>query len=249
MSGAFDPAPDWLKDAVLVVAHPDDEVLWFGSILGAVARVIIAFRDYDAVPGLGARRAAALAEMPYRQCSCLGLPEAGSLRHAAWPDPHENEFGLALDAAPGDAAAEARYRANFAVLRARLGRTLPPGATVVTHNPWGEYGHEDHVQVHRAVASLRGDLGLRLWTTNYVSSRSAQLAARYGARAATRIVKRPIDLDLASRIADIYRRHDCWTWRDSWTGYDAECLVSLPLDQASGAEARGLPLNVVTFDG
>ena len=99
MSAAYDPAPSWLKDAVLVVAHPDGDVLWFGSILRDVGRVSIAFRDYDAVPGLGARRAAALAEMPYRQCSCLGLPEAGSLRHAAWPDPHLDEFGLALDAA------------------------------------------------------------------------------------------------------------------------------------------------------
>ena len=249
MSVAYDPAPTWLRYAVLVVAHPDDEVLWFGSILRDVGRVIIAFRDYDAVPGLGARRAAALAEMPYRQCSCLGLPEAGSLRHAAWPDPHLDEFGLALDAAPADAAAQARYRANFGALRAHLAQALPVGATVVTHNPWGEYGHEDHVQVHRAVDSLRGEFGLRLWTTNYVSARSARLAARYGAGAETRIVRRPIDLDFARRIADIYRRHDCWTWRDSWTGFDAECLVSLPLDHASGAEARELPLNIVTFDG
>ncbi|HNB25443.1 MAG TPA: hypothetical protein PLR41_00665 [Alphaproteobacteria bacterium] len=249
MSAAFDPAPAWLADAVLVVAHPDDEVLWFGSILRAIGRVVIAFRDYDAVPGLGARRAAALAEMPYRDCVSLDLPEAGSLRHAAWPDPRLSEYGLALDSAPVDAAAEARYRANFAALRARLAQALPARAHVVTHNPWGEYGHEDHVQVHRAVDSLWRDLGLSLWTTNYVSSRSAVLAARYAAGRDTRIVKRPIDLDFARGIAEIYRRHDCWTWRDAWTGFDAECLVSLPLDLSGGTGVNRLPLNVVTFDG
>ncbi len=234
---------------LVVVAHPDDEVLWFGSILAEVGCVIIAFRDYDAVPGLGARRAAALAEMPYRQLTCLGLPEAGSLRRAAWSDPHLSEFGLALDAAPVDAAAEARYRSNFTALRACLALELPAGATVVTHNPWGEYGHEDHVQVHRAVDSLRRDLGLSLWTTNYVSARSAALAARYAAGRETRILRQAIDLDFARAVADIYRRHDCWTWRDAWTGFDAECLVSLPLRDAPAADGSRIPLNVVSFDG
>ena len=48
-----------LVDSILVVAHPDDEVLWFSSILDDVNRIIIVFVDTDQNPERdGARRAA-----------------------------------------------------------------------------------------------------------------------------------------------------------------------------------------------
>ena len=236
-----------LENAVLVVAHPDDEVLWFGSILRQIGRVVIAFQEYAAEPGLGARRAAALAELPYRNLRCLGIAEAGSLRLADWTHPRPDAYGIALDAAPVDDAASARYRANYATLRSALRVELATATTVFTHNPWGEYGHEDHVQVFRAVDSLRRELGFALWCTNYGSQRSAVLAARYAATEATRLIPRRIDLEYAGSIAAVYRRHDCWTWREDWTGFSAETLVSLPLGEAAGD--RRLALNMVRTDG
>ena len=83
--------------SLLIVAHPDDEVLWFSSILCQVSKVIIAFKDYDAAPGLGARRAAAMAELPYATLACLGIAEAGSFKRASWDNPKPTRFGLALD--------------------------------------------------------------------------------------------------------------------------------------------------------
>ncbi len=238
-----------LERAVLVVAHPDDEVLWFGSILRQFGRVVIAFQDYAAVPGLGARRAEALAELPYRELRCLGICEAGSLRLADWSDPRPDAFGIALDAAPVDEAAVTRYRANYASLHSALRRELATAAIVFTHNPWGEYGHEDHVQVFRAVDDLRRELGFALWCTNYGSRRSAVLAARYAATETTRIIPRRIDLDYTRSIADLYRRHDCWTWREDWTGFSEESLVSLPLREAAEGRGHRLALNMVRTDG
>ena len=39
--------PEAFDRSVLVVAHPDDEVLWFGSVLEGVERVIMVYRDYQ----------------------------------------------------------------------------------------------------------------------------------------------------------------------------------------------------------
>ncbi len=238
-----------LDDAVLVVAHPDDEVLWFSSILRQVARVVIAFRDYSAVPDLGARRAAALAKLPYRDLVCLAIPEAGSLDLADWSNPTLTHSGLALDPVAEGGAALGRYEANYAALCAALRPHLAGRRNVFAHNPWGEYGHEDHVQVFRAVDALRREFGYRQWSTNYCSTHAATLAARF-ATAETAPVWRGVDQSAAQSIADIYKRHGCWTWRQDWTWPGEECVLAMPLrPAAAGAAGQGLPLTIVPSTG
>ncbi len=38
--------PAFLRNSVIVAAHPDDELLWFGSVLKDVERVILVFRRF-----------------------------------------------------------------------------------------------------------------------------------------------------------------------------------------------------------
>ncbi|MBL9033637.1 MAG: hypothetical protein JNN33_02680 [Rhodospirillaceae bacterium] len=237
-----------LADAALVVAHPDDEVLWFASILARVGRVIIAFRDHDAAPDLGRRRAAAMAELPYRGLIALAIPEAGSFDGANWDAPTPNEVGLELNAVADDGQEAARYRANFAALRAALRPLLAGRRHVFSHNPWGEYGHEDHVQVYRAVDSLRRELGFRQWATTYCSDHSARLAARFAAPAVP-AVRRAVDGAAARRIAAIYQRHGCWTWLADWTWPAAEFLLPMPLPAADASGGQELPLTMVPSSG
>ena len=49
---------------------------------------------------------------------------------------------------------------------------------VIAHGPWGEYGHEEHVQVFRVVASLATEMGFRLWLPAYVAPKSEALMLR-----------------------------------------------------------------------
>lgn len=233
-----------LARATLVVAHPDDEVLWFASVLQQVGRVVIAFRDYAAEPELGRRRAAAMAELPYRDLVALALPESGSFDRADWRDPRPDDQGLALEG-PGET--EARYRANFLSLCAALRPLLDGCPDVLTHNPWGEYGHEDHVQVHRAVALLRAELGFRQWTDLYCSDLSARLAGRFAS--ADVPVRRAVDGAAATRIAEIYRRHGCWTWIAGWRWPAEESLLPNPVPAAGNADATPLPLQMVPASG
>jgi LmbE family N-acetylglucosaminyl deacetylase len=217
-----------LAGSVLVVAHPDDEVLWFGSLLPAIGRVIIAFRDFESVPGIGARRAAAMAELPYRDLRCLDLEEAGSLGLADWADPTLTEFGIALSRAVDGGSAAQRYQDNFAALRKMLKQELAGCAHVFTHNPWGEYGHEDHVQLFRVIDALRAELGFELWTSTHCSVRSEALAKRYSGIVGSGLILCDVDRAFVRGVAEIYRKHDCWTWHADWVGPVDEWFATLP---------------------
>ena len=137
-----------LKESVLVVAHPDDEALWFSSILADVGKIVICFKDVPRYPVWTAGRDASFSAYPLSRMVHLDITEADGFWGADWKFPVETEFGLALDLVP---AATPRYEANFRQLIAELGPLLSNAANVITHNPWGEYGHVEHVQVHRAV--------------------------------------------------------------------------------------------------
>lgn len=222
-------------NAILVVAHPDDEVLWFASVVLQVARVIVAFRDLDSQPGLGERRAAALARLPYRDLVALAIPEAGSFRRAAWDAVEPTPCGLAI----ADAAVRRRYEANFAALRTALRELLPGGSTVFTHNPWGEYGHEDHVQVHRAVASRCAARRLDVWTPAYCSARTLPFARRH---APSGVAGADIDRGAAQALAQIYRDCGCWTWKAGWQWRSHEPFLRAPFVSAAAVDRTPLCL-------
>jgi len=120
-----------------------------------------------------------------------------------WSAPVETPEGLSLRA-----GTEA-YRRSFEDLEKNLRWVLKPFDHVYTHNPWGEYGHELHVQVYKAVASAAGSADV--WFPNHVSRRSEGLMRRhlfgpYGEEVVLRT-----DEGLGSEIRDIYADEGCWT--------------------------------------
>ena len=40
----------------------------------------------------------------------------------------------------------------------KLSKSINYGETIFTHNPWGEYGHEEHIQVFRVIMALSKEL-------------------------------------------------------------------------------------------
>jgi LmbE family N-acetylglucosaminyl deacetylase len=259
-------AAPFLDNSLLVVCHPDDEVLWFGSILRDVGEVIVAYEDYFARPDLGAARRAALARMP-RPVTSLALPESGSYGLADWKAPKITPQGLALDRgtrslrevkrrslravgfpAPDLCAAD-RYAANFTALLAALRPRVKPGMNVFTHNPWGEYGHEDHIQMFRVLDQLRREVGFTLWMSNYCTERSLTLAKRYFVRNPGPSVRLPVDADYCETVADVYRAHGCWTWAPDWQWFEEERFREAPRGIAPDEPQRHLSaLNMFTID-
>jgi LmbE family N-acetylglucosaminyl deacetylase len=220
MSDASQPP----EGAVLVMAHPDDEALWASALLSRTARIVLVFEDIDSFPSWAEGRRRSLAELPLPDVTSLRFREAEVLNGAAWPIPAETPYGLAVRPRPGTLRgfSARRYQEAFPKLVAALRPLLAGAPAVVTHNPWGEYGHEDHVQVFRAVESLRRELGFPLWVTSYVSDKSYPFMLRHLARLDCSAPELPTDPKLGARLRDIYVRHGCWTWFDDYVWPPAE---------------------------
>ena len=215
------------KNSAVVVAHPDDEVLWFCSQLHNVGRVIIVFRDDDDAPGMGDRRAQAMGELSY-QPICLNVPEAGTFNAVDWHKPEIAPFGLHLNAEGVTRECAEAYAANFHSIQTLLADQLSGCDTVFTHNPWGEYGHPDHVQVHRAVASFRVQQGCSLWVSSYISGRARLLAQMYENPRVHEMLPCPVDPVLARNATRVYKKHGCWTWDDDWECSASEVFLRSP---------------------
>lgn len=210
---AFHPAPAEARpapraSAAVVVAHPDDEVLWLSSAVAAAARVVFCFGALFERPRTSEARRRAVAALPLTGVVDLAIPESGAGSDVDWLRPQ-----AAADVRIRDEAAAARYESNYARLLDGLRAPLAGVGHVYTHNPWGEYGHAEHIQVHRAVAALQQELEFTLWFSNYVSRATWPLARTLAGQllSAQRHIVRP-DLATARRLRQIYRRYDAWTW-------------------------------------
>jgi LmbE family N-acetylglucosaminyl deacetylase len=243
-----------LPEAVLVVAHPDDEILWFSSIVDKVDRIIISYLDVpeNAKWTQGRRRAASAYPLP--NATFLGLSEAPAYAGADWLGwPVTTDSGLELNknekVPPG--FSPARYESNYRELVLRLRECLRDVSTVITHNPWGEYGHEEHVQVYRAVMSVQAELGFDVWYTNYCSDRSYRLMLRethFGFR--TDLESLPTNAKLAHAIEAVYRREDCWTWPyDDYIYFPYETFIRHDTSRGGNSHpASAIPLNFVRVE-
>jgi LmbE family N-acetylglucosaminyl deacetylase len=221
---------------VVVVAHPDDEALWLSSVLGGADRVVFCFGEPFDKPAKGAARRLAVAALPLTGVVDIGLPESGARFLVDWANAQVTPQGIAIT----EPEPRGRYEENFMKLVAALRGQLHGAEVVHTHNPWGEYGHAEHIQVYRAVRLLQAEFGFTIWFSNYVSSRSWVLAHRLGQEPCwtRRRMARP-DRQLARTLMSVYRRFGVWTWARShiWPVY--ETLYAQP---PAGESERWQPL-------
>ena len=193
----------------VVVAHPDDEILWLSSALPSADRIVLCFGDPFDRPKMSAARRRAVAALSLAGLVDLKVPESGARFSVDWDRPRQTSFGIEVT----DEAARVRYEANYVKLVDMLRTTLDGCRDVFTHNPWGEYGHAEHIQIYRAVAALQAELGYTIWFSNYVGSRSWPLAREIGRQPCwTHRRTSPPDFATARRLMRVYKRHGAWTW-------------------------------------
>jgi len=222
-----------LESSVIVAAHPDDENLWFSSILSKVDQVVICFLPVPSNSTWTEGRRKSLASYPLGNVSCLELVESEVFWGVDWSRAVETEYGLKItDTRLSDKA----YIQNFDILQQQLRTQLQGYRNVFTHNPWGEYGHVEHVQVYRAVKALQREMKFSLWFPNYASNKSAGLMADTLAGRELQSVTLETDKALAERIADVYKVNDCWTWYKDYAWCDSETFIG---DCDEPAEGRG----------
>jgi LmbE family N-acetylglucosaminyl deacetylase len=238
---------DILDGLAIVMAHPDDEVLWACSALRAAEKIIVVYGEWPGAPIITKGRREAMAAFPLPTLDWLAMPETGVFDSASWPEVRETEYGLyphpslrVLDNFNAD-----QYRAQFGKLREILRPRLERFRNVIAHGPWGEYGHEEHVQVFRVVASLAAEMGFRLWVPAYVAPKSEALMLRNLKYCGKPTRPLPIDAALATEISDIYKRTQTWTWFDSYVWPESERF--LPWQPEGTGAARVEDLQRIVF--
>lgn len=234
---------DRLHKSIIIAAHPDDEVLWFSSIIEEVDEIIICFLDVDTQPEWSKGRRDSLSAYPMARVSCLGLTESEVFDGANWANPVVAEYGFEVS---GDRERVHRYKKNYGELVKLLGERLKGYANVFTHSPWGEYGHEEHVQLYRAVRQVQAGMPFHLWHTGYFSNKSAPHMNECLSRSSLEHYRLPTNKALAAKVMELYKRHHCWTWYDDYNWPDHESFILDSKVQSSGEKfGRTADLNFI----
>lgn len=168
---------------LLVVAHPDDEVIWFNPML--FDRIIIVFLGRADKPWMNEARIKALSEHPLKaKICCFYINESGYWKNKEQLRMHLDNFSKVTNA-----LAEYLYEDLY--------------TEVFTHNAAGEYGHSDHILVHEAVKQIFLYQGnIPMWV--YVNSITEAIIPgdNYFNN----------DLTMFKAIKDVYSRNKVWTW-------------------------------------
>jgi LmbE family N-acetylglucosaminyl deacetylase len=217
----------------VVVAHPDDEALWLSAALAAADKVVFAFGDVFDRPVRSAARRRAVEALPLNGIVNLKIPESGVDWKSYQREPELTPLGIQI----GDGSVRERYESNYARLRDGLRASLSGCTHVYTHNPWGEYGHPEHIQVYRAVTAIQEELGYTVWFSNYVSAQNLSFVRglAVGLHFAQRLLVRP-DLATAHDLRALYRQQGAWTYSSGHRWPDHEVMYSQPTK--SSAELR-----------
>jgi LmbE family N-acetylglucosaminyl deacetylase len=239
---------DMFREAALVVAHPDDEALWFSSILERMEEIVICFMDVISRPDWSEGRRRCSASFPLQKATFLDLQESEVFNGANWLEPVPTHYGLEVkkknNSFPG--FSDKRYRKNYEEIREQLSMRLRSRRNVFTHNPWGDYGHEEHVQVFRAIQDLQQEFGFNLWFSNYCSSKSYNLMLRYVYGFDSSYVTVETDQELGRSLMQLYQRNHCWTWYDDYAWFTHECFMLFNRDEVNARSPGHIfPLNFI----
>jgi len=235
-----------LKKSILVVAHPDDEILWFSSILDKVDRIIICFLECEFNSQWTIGRKKSLTEYPLSNVSCLCVREAGVFSENNFRDPRITKYGIEIT---DKRLSERIYIENFYELKKHLKNSLNNYCNVFTHNPWGEYGNEEHIQLYRVIRDLKDQLNFNLWFSNYTSNKSFEIMLKYISNIVSEYVTLKTNKILSDQIKGIYKRNGCWTWYDDWKWFDEESFIKdNQLENKTSNYGHMFPLNMINVD-
>jgi LmbE family N-acetylglucosaminyl deacetylase len=236
------------RDTLVVVAHPDDEVLWLGPFLPRAKHILVAYADATRDSSLNRGRQSVLADFPFATLRYLGLQQADVYGLSDFLSRVPVEYGVKLMRSC-DRERARRYRTNFRALVEAVAPFVDATTDIYTHNPWGEYGHEEHVQVSHAMVALAQRHGCSVWAWDGLPS--AELTQRdvwiradyYPDTAVCNVpwVEMDVNLECYDQLRSLYQRHDAWTFYDDYVPPNPSRYLQIVRDGIVLVRARKLP--------
>ena len=230
------------ENSIIVSAHPDDEILWFSSIIERVNKILFCYLDCKSNPSWSEGRRRSLSEYPMRNISCLGIDEAEVFHAANWCNPLASKFGIKI----ASQKISIQYKINYYKLKKQLKKRLIGYSNVFTHNPWGEYGNEEHIQVYRVIRELQNTLKFNLWFPNYCSNKSISLMTKYISIFNPQYVTLRTNKTLSKKIKVLYQKNGCWTWYTDWQWLEEETFIRDSENEDTKRNyGKMFPLNII----
>jgi hypothetical protein len=174
-----------MRDITILIAHPDDEVIFGWPVLKEAKRIICCSSDLNNATRQWCKdRKKALQEigaMTGAEIKCLD---------------YDSEF-YRVDARHGD----------LTQLAVNVLSLLQSAEFVYTHNPWGEYGHLDHILVHQIARAS----GKKLFYSDMC------LDANWLPCTPWPLLQQPEkfcvnDISFYESCKRVYGKYGCWTW-------------------------------------
>jgi hypothetical protein len=130
-------------------------------------------------------------------------------------------------------------------MRERLAGILSGYDHIFTHNPWGEYGHEEHVQVHNVICELQEKARYNIWYDGYCSTRT--LGMIDPASCAGENMQLKTERNTAEELMKMYETAGCWTWHKDWAWPFQETFFKKGDAFVDPKNARLVNLNVIVL--
>jgi len=180
------------KITTLIIAHPDDEVIFGFGIIKQVKRIICCVSDSNS-----------------------NFPKCSSW-HRSWMYRQRalEEVGKLL----GVEIINLNYNSMFATmpkeeiikLSNTINNLIKDEEIVFTHNSWGEYGHPDHILVHNIIKQT----GKTILTSNIMLDNNFTGFKKYQISDPENYQIVTNDIELYLKCKMIYTKYKCWTWGD-----------------------------------
>ena len=202
------------KKIALVFAHPDDEVLFGCSMVQSCSKIIFCFSRLDGDQIISDGRKKIRDSYPLEHA--VFLEEAEPKRLApidefnSWRFPEDSESGI------NSTANDINYQNHktFEKLMPQLEKQLREIDLVITHNPWGEYGHPHHVLINKLISKIATKMNFEIYVPGVFSLKSKHLMSMTSHKLSIEPVIVKVDEDIARNLKALYVNNDCWTWSD-----------------------------------
>tara|TARA_A100001388_G_C28773422_1_gene505446 strand:+ start:2322 stop:3134 length:813 start_codon:yes stop_codon:yes gene_type:complete len=235
------------KNGILVVAHPDDECLFYSSIINKISTIIFCFSKIPGEKYISIGREKALKEFPLKNKNLVNLEIAQAKTNnlpTNWLDIEDNSYGIK------GGLEDSSYSSNYFILKSKLNELLTSNTTVITHNPWGEYGNAEHIQIFKIIYNIAKEKNIKMFVDGYYSN----LTRFYTKRKQHLLIPKVYSLKTNKRIYSLLRDHylnnKCWTWFNNYDVplYESFYKVNLSIDLDSNYKFNrtlDYPLNYI----